>query len=160
MVISLIMWHPILARDQKDKEDRYVDGEKNMVSVAASTGQVADMILCLIPTLCFICLDFLVKFRDKSLLFPLPRGQPSGTLSALRVTDNKLETYFSSSSPSSDLKTAILVAALPGTTCYSQSLEFITETRIAAERSIENHGKKYFLWKKNRQAYFFLRKLN
>ena len=40
-----------------------------------------------------------------------------------------------------------------------QSLEFVTEMRIVAEMKIENRGKLYFPWNKNRQAYFFSMKI-
>ena len=36
-----------------------------------------------------------------------------------------------------------------------QSLKFVVEMRILAEMKMENHGKIYFPWKKNQQAYFF-----
>ena len=37
--------------------------------------------------------------------------------------------------------------------------EFVAETRILAEMKIENCGKMYFPWEKNRLAYFFSSKI-
>ena len=44
--------------------------------------------------------------------------------------------------------------ALSVSTCDYQSLEFVAEMRILMDMKVNNHGTKYFLWKKS--YYFFL----